>query len=177
MGSNYYDIWSRLAPFRRLCEYYFTLLIGNGYAKERIMFNYSSNFKQRWEKEFALIRRTSIKEEFRDAVTSLLSSLFLFSFIIVLMIILYYKTSIGAVGTAFFITGISLIPTTYNTTLNKISNEINMMARQINVVKDYVKFINLSEESLCVNEPSLNSIVFNKIIFINVNLCYPGTEN
>jgi ABC-type multidrug transport system fused ATPase/permease subunit len=174
-GTSYYDTWKRLANFRRRCTYYYDVLLNKQFAQERLLFNYSSYFKEKWENEYMMIRQTSIKEELRGAkkvqISGVLSSLY----IIFVMAILLYRLNSGNINIGFFASVITMFPSLYNSTANSISNNINNLIRNYRNVKELDVFFSFEERLEYFAEPQAGGD-FKCIEFKNVSFKYPGTD-
>jgi ABC-type multidrug transport system fused ATPase/permease subunit len=174
-GALYYDTWFRLAGFRRRGEYLLGVLMGRQYAPERIFFGSAPFFEQEWEDSFKKVRETAIKEEFKGASRTQVSSMLICIYATILLAAMCYKLTLGNIEIAFFVSAISLIPTLCTGAIHTISNEMNNFAKQLKALRNYCRFANIAEDIDVFSEPNYEKSTFKTISFVNVCFSYPCT--
>lgn len=173
-ATNYYDTWRRTAKLRRNCDYQRNILMDKEYAAERILFEYTPFFLNRWEKDYKEVRNLSIKEELKGSKKMQIAGILFCLYVSVVVCVLANKLSKGEITAGYMVALVSVFPPLMNSMIVLLSNQINEMVRAKQTVKTLVAFERIEDDEGALALPQQN-VDFSEIVFHNVSFQYPGT--
>ena len=173
-ASKYYDTWAKTAKLRRHCDYQRDVLTAKEYSLERILFDFSHFFKEKWRKEYNKVRSASIKEELKGSIRIQICGIIFCIYIVFFLIILLKNLVDGTITIGFFVSVISIIPMMLSNIIDNIAQNINIIIKSQKTVTKMKEFFNLSEESTC--DDVVSDGTFQRIEFKNVSFKYPNSD-
>lgn len=172
-GRKFHNVWEKIAPYRRILNYYKEVLMNRVYAKEKLLFNYSEYFLDKWGEEFKKFRRFSIKEELKASTRVTISLGFSFVFMFLLMFYAYLELTNVRLSLSFFMVYLTMLPNIFLSISDQAAKSVNDITKGILAIRDLKLFWEMEEDSYLDESEILE---FNEIEFRNVFFKYPNSD-
>lgn len=173
-GRKFQNVWRITAPYRRIIDYYRSVLTNREYAKEKLLFNYSDYIIKVWETAFEKFRKFSVKEELKASIRVTISTGISFVFMFILMFFSYLEMKNGRLTFSFVAVYVTMLPSIFINVSEQMATGVNNMTRSFLAIRDFEMFYNMEDDE---KENSNDICSFKEIEFKNVFFKYPKSDN